>query len=360
MYLEAIVTLLKQELPNYSDNFSEKVAISSITHAAGTVTVVTTAVHGLSTNNVVTIVGVKQRTPITDITTVAGVAQVTTTIDHDLTLDYIDPSDQPAIEIDGTGIAAYDNTQTLDAVRSRRVFDFEVSGSPAQANTGYLLEDSPTGFSGVKTITVSNATTFTFTTTEDLPTTGDGGFVHSSIRISAEVLITRVLENYTKQLVDDFYLFAIPEDATASKSRHTLNDTTQNQTSGDDYRQRINMPFSLYLFIRTSNKLGGRSAYDDAITESTGIFKSIIGARIENPYHIDSFSSVIFEGHGFFDYNAAYYIHQFDFSFAFDLVKDDTIRSIDSVAFRDIDMYNKNTEDENILETLIDLDEEEV
>ncbi len=178
MYLKDAILLLQQNLPMYSDKFTEQKTIASISYAAGKVTVVTTTAHGLTTNEYINIVGAFQQTTISDITTVDGVATVTTSIDHDLTMDYAIATDQPPIVIAGCSIGAYNGSHTLLDVIDRNTFTFNIGGSPAQANDGYLEENSIGGYSGLKQITVINTTTFEFTPVKTPAPSCTNGVVH--------------------------------------------------------------------------------------------------------------------------------------------------------------------------------------
>ncbi len=154
-----------------------------------------------------------------------------------------------------------------------------------------------------------------------------------------------------------YWAFVVPSDSVASKSRHTATDATAIQTSGDDFRQKVITPFNIYLFIPTKNEIAGRASYDDMVLITSAIFKSILGASLPSPYYIESFSRVVFEAHGHFAYSGAYYIHKMEFSVVDDLIIEDTIRTFDDVAFRDLDCDIINSEDEIIADSTIKLDE---
>lgn len=356
MYLRDVITQLRSELPKYSTKFSERVAISSLSYAGGIVTVVTATDHGLETGDITSIVDAKQRTPITSITEADGVATVTTTIDHDLTTDYHDQDDQPDIEISGVTVGAYNGDWSLSDVTSRRIFTFEISGSPIDANDGYLLEPSPGGYSGLKEITKINDTTFTFTTSKTLATEGQRGYAHTNLRLTRSVTIDRFIEAYSKQLADDWWGVVVPENVQAAKNRHIFSDPTDMPTNGDEYRQKLIDNFSLYIIVPSKNDIAGGASYDEIIEESVGIFKALVGATLNSPYSISSFTKVIFEGHQFYTFLKAFYVHQFQFSVTDEIVNDDISTVEIDVAFRDLDYDIINENDEVIMENSIELD----
>jgi hypothetical protein len=356
MYLRDAVTLLRQEIPKYSTKFSESSNISSIVHAAGVVTVITLTDHGLTTGDAATIVDAKQRTPISSITVANGIATAVTTIQHDLTLDYESSDDQPSITISGVTISAYNGTWTLSSVPSRTTFTFAITGSPAAASDGYLLEPSVDGFSGLKEVTKVNDTTFTFTTSKPLASEGQGGTVHNDFRITRSASIERFIEAYSKQLTNDWWGIVTPEPVIASKNRNILSDSTDMPTPGDEYRQKLISVFSLYLLIPSKSDIAGGGSYDEVISESAGIFKSLLGAALQSPYTIGSFSKIILESHQFHSFLKAYYIHQFNFSITDQIIIDDFNTTSDDVAFRDIDFDILNNFDETLMDNTLQLD----
>lgn len=338
MYLRDVISQLRKEIPKFSDKFTNQLSIVSSSFSGGVVTIVTASAHGLETNDIVNVVDCQEKVPITNITTISDVATVTTSIDHDQTLDYQDQADQPPIGITESSVLAYNGSFSIKDILSRTSLTFDIAGSPAVASDGFLLRDSVDGYSGIKEITVIDATTFTFTTTKTLTTNGNGGVIHSSIRVSGDVDIERFTQAYSKQGVNEYWLAVIPESTTASKSRNVLSDATEQNVKGDAYRQKTLPIIEVYMFIPTSNEYSGRSAYDSAIDESIGLFKSLLAWRIPSPYSIKEYASVIFENHQPYLYNTAYYIHRFQFSTLQEIVCGDLFVSSGDVAFRDIDM----------------------
>ena len=338
MFIRDVITQLRQELPLYTDKFTDKIGITSSSFAAGVVTIVTSATHGLDTDDIINIVDCQEKVPISDIITVDDIATVTTTTDHDLTLDWQDRKEQPPVEIIESTIGNYNGSQVLTEVPSRTTFQFNITGSPAQASDGFILSESFEGYSGIKTVTVIDSTTFTFTTSKILTANGNGGFVHSNIRVSGGVDIDRSISAYSKQSTNEYWIMVIPESTAASKSRQSENDATDQNIKGNAYRQKILPVIDVYMFIPSSQNFSGREAYDRAIEESIGLFRSLLGWRVPSPYTIKEYASIIFENHQPFLYNTSYYIHKFQFSTLQEITFCDTFIQKGDVAFRDIDM----------------------
>lgn len=358
MFLRDVITQLREELPQYTDKFTEQVDISSSSFSGGVVTIVTSSAHGLETDDVINIVNCQEKVPISNITTLDDIATITTTIDHDLTLDFQDKADQPQIEIIESTITAYNGKFDLLSIPSRKTFTISVLGLPATASDGFLLRDSFKGYSGLKTVTVIDANTFTFTTTKTTITdNGNGGIIHKGIRVSGGVDINRSINAYSKQASNDFWLMIVPESTTSSKSRQTESDATDQNVKGDAFRQKTLPILDIYMFIPTSDKFSGRAAYDSAIEESVGLFRSLLGWRVPSPYSITEYASMIFESHQPFLYNTAYYIHRFQFSTLQEVICADIFVEKGDVAFKDIDMNMSIDSGTENTQTLIKLDQ---
>ena len=358
MYLRDIITQLRTELPKSSDKFSEKLTISSITFLAGIVTVVTTTDHGLESGDTATIVDAKQKTQITTLTRVGTTVTMVTTTPHDQTKDYIDPSEQPPIVIGGSSIAAYNGSWAIESTDNRTTITFEITTTPADADDGYLEENSVGGYSGIKEVTVLDSTTFTFETDKSLTSEGIGGFVHTDIRVAGALDVELAKEAYTKQEPDNYWMFVVPIIASASKDRHTENDSTYSLVKGDDYRQKVIAPFEIYVFIPSTGDIAGRASYDSMVEESVGLYRSLLRFKLPTPYTNDTFNRIIFETHGPEEFVKPYYIHKFTFSVTEELMISDSNTTSEDVAFRDIDLKIQNTFDVTIMETSLETDEE--
>lgn len=336
MYLRDVITQLRNKLPNFSNSFSEQLALSALSFSGGLVTASTATAHGYATGDILNIIAAQENVPITSISTVDGVATVVTSSDHGLTLDYQDPINQPEVEIFDCTVSGYNGSFVLVSVDNRTQFSFTIIGNPGAATDGGVKKLSPAGYSGLKEITVTTSTAFTYVA-ENLTANGVGGVAHSDLRISGDIDIERFGEAYSKQATAKLWLAVVPNPTAASKSRHSLNDSTSQFTEGQEYRQNILPAVNIYLFVPTSNKLSGRGAYDTAIEESIPLFNSLLTFKIASPYCISNYSGITFEAHGPFNYNSAFYVHEFTFSTVQQLVIGDGYTPNLDVAFRDIE-----------------------
>jgi hypothetical protein len=203
----------------------------------------------------------------------------------------------------------------------------------------------PFGFNGLfKVASVINTTSFTYTAIPSVPDVITAGNVHTKVRITSIDDIDAVVEQYTKQPVNDLWGFVVPEDVLASKDRSLNSDATASIVAGDDSRTRFIDPFSFYVFIPTStstgrqNNIGALEALDIARdTLILPLLRTLFGLKLPTPVTEQNKFQVNFVGHGQFPTNRAYYAHQYRFESVYDITDCDKVEPFDSRAFRDID-----------------------
>jgi hypothetical protein len=331
-----IVRQLISTIPHYTNLFSDEVAITSLTRAGSTVTVTTTAEHGLVTGQQINIINAITTITITNLTIVDGQGIATTANDHDLTLGY-----QETVTISGAVEAGYNGTFDLVDVPNRYTFIFTIPTSPSRPATGSpkLLVNLKSGYNGLKTITVTGLTTFTYsiTTTPASPAVGTIK-LRKNVRISGAISIDRFIESYTKQLENKLWLTVVLGGTSAGKDRFIYSDSTYSHTNGQDFRQRISSPFSIYAFIPSTHSISGMNERDIAEDLALVIFKAVLRFQIPSGFSDTTPFGITFLRHDFYQYNYAYYIHEFVFDNNYDLTYDDTVDTDDSRAFRDVDM----------------------
>jgi hypothetical protein len=125
-----IILQLQSVIPFYTDKFSEKISISTLTKSGAVATATATA-HGLINNDKVCVTGAVLNNPVT-ITRIGNVATAVSTYQHDLTLF----KTTTYINISGSVQADYNGTKKLLSVQNKNTFTFEVLNSPATPATG--------------------------------------------------------------------------------------------------------------------------------------------------------------------------------------------------------------------------------
>jgi len=362
MKASEIVSLLQARLPLFTDSFSDSVSVTSLTNPSGTEALVETdSAHGLVIGDLSVIKGAQSNIDITSLTRSGIVGELITLTDHDVTNGLIN------IEIAGATESEFNGTFKIITVANRRTITFiMVDSGPTVATGSPVLvngESAFRGYNGLQTvITVPTTTSFTYTLTGSGLKDATGIIsVNNGIRISGGTSIERIIAAYTTQPPTENWMFVILGDVVASKSRNIENDSIDSQTrgqQGDNFRQQIIQPVTIYTFIPTADELSARKARD----ESEDLFPSICGSILFNSFEsglsTPNQEALIFTNHGFQGYNSAFYIHQYSFEQTSDLTFEDTIGHDVDVAFRDISLIMNQTTGSETFTAEINLDEE--
>jgi hypothetical protein len=280
---------------------------------------------------------------------------------HDLTENW--PIDEPEIEIIGANETDYNGTHILKTVPNRKVFTYEIDTEPTTPATGNikLLSNLSRGYNGWHQVTVINSTTFTYEidTEPESPALGSP-IARTRARISGAVTAERAIESYTKKSPDESWGFVVVGNAVANKDRAIFSDATAKFGNGDDYRQEIIQPFSVYVFEPATDSIAARRERDKMEDLVRPFFKSLLRIKFPTGLTEDPYSGCVFASHGFFDYVGSYYIHEFTFETTGWIIETDTL-DFESVAFRDIFVnYGSqfDTSDDIIMTDSINLDDE--
>lgn len=356
-----IVNRLAIKLPTFVDDFTTNHAVLSVTRSGTTVTVTTFDEHGLSVDSAVNIVGA--RTPITidTIVRIGIMATLTTDTDHDAT----ETIGFENVEIEGATEPEFNGTFKLLTVPNRRNIMFQVDDSGPLSATGSPLlvngENIFNTYNGLQKVTaVPTTTTFEYETENDTLFTPASGVISAKERprISAGVSYERILSSYTSQLDSDIWIFVVMEDAIAQKNRQITVDSTDNLQRTNYFEQRITQTLSLYLFIPSTTEIAARKARDKAEELFLPICRSILLLKFDSLLSEKFVNPLQFNGHGFHDYNSAFYVHRFTFEQTLQMAFEDTVGADDDVAFRDICLTMGVDVGTETIDTDIDLDDE--
>jgi hypothetical protein len=354
-----IIRQLWLTLPRYTNLFSDDIAISSLTRSGTTVTAITTAPHGLTTGMYAYIYGAQTPITVTSLTQVNNIATAITASNHDYTEHY-----QDNVNISEAIQPEYNGLHPLLTVPNRRTFTYSITGNPTSPATGTIktIQDIKHGYNGLYQITKIDNITFTYQITSSPESPAQGTIIaRSNIRITGANGLDRATQSYTKQAQSKLYAFVVLDNVTASKDRFTFTDATYTNTTGQDFRQRVIEPFSIFVFMPTADEIAGLNTRDLMQDLAQPIFKSILRFKFDSIFTDETNFGIIFTEHQFIGYTPAYYIHEFKFENQYDITYDNTVDSDDSVAFRDIDLkFNSdlNSIHNQIMHTNVDLDDQ--
>lgn len=339
MKASEIVQQLAAVLPKHSDVFTTNVNITSLTQAAGTATAVTDAAHGLTAGKQVNIIGAQTPIVISTLTRSGVIGTMVTATAHDFTERF-----STETEIADATEAEFNGTFTILTVPNRTTVTFTMADSGATVATGSpkLLNGANylNQYNGLwEVATVPSTTSFTFTVPATLASPATGTPIAKSLpRISAVVNAEIIISAYTQQPQPDVWAFVVLGDVSASKSRHIDSDAVDNIQRGDNFRQQIIQPVTVYVVIPSSAENAARAARDQCEDLLQPLSKSLVFKAFSTGLNVETKGPLNFVGHGFVDYSRAWYMHAFEFQQVVDMTFEDTVGYDDDVAFRDIDL----------------------
>lgn len=353
-----IVNQLAAYLPTQVDDFTTNISITSLTRSGTTATATTSTAHGLAVSNQVNITGALSPIEIVSINRTGIMATMVTAADHDMT-----ENAGFNVQISGANEAEFNGAFILLSVPNRRTIIFQVADSgPATATGSPLLLNGSNPYqtyNGLREVTaVPSVTTFEYTVLSTIYPTASGTITARTLpRISAAVNFERLLESYTKQEVDQAWLFVVMGDGIADKDRNSGTDSIANIQRGNYFNQRLIQQVSFYVFLPTSSEIAGMVVRDRCEELLSPICKSVLGVKF--PSLVENTNNpMMLSGHGLQAYNTAFYVHQYAFEATLQLGPTDIFDPQDDVAFRDIDLTMGLDIGTETFNTLIDLDEE--
>ena len=346
MKIAEVVDQLATIIPQVSDFFSDTIAITSISSDGAIVSVQTSAAHGLINGEFLNVRNVESENSIVSVifTTVNGVSQleILTALNHDLTLNPRETITQ-FVKLDGFTDSAWNGSLELIEVSNRKTFKIinGIVGTPTLNNNEVLLEIVLGRFNGPQTATVSDATNFTYHAT--FTSIGRSGDVQVKIRIAGVVNFQRALDQYTKQLINGFFMFVVATTATiANKSRGSQSDINDEQTQQSHFNENIRDGFIILVVANVASEAGSFTSMDNIRDE---VFKSILlavrGFKFSSGLACEPNQVASFLSHGTLAYDNSRYIHQFIFEMPLVMTIEDSIQP-KTRAFRDISFTNSN------------------
>lgn len=358
MRLSEVVSQIQLVLPKYTDYFSTSLEIASIVATDTLATIDTVLDHNLSVedDDAVVIVGVSQKNSISSISKDGLVYTIETIEDHDLTFGF---PGYETISLGGFTDSEWNDNFKLLSTPTRKSFTIQsINTLPALNTNEYLSEIRIDGVNGRFAATVTSGTQFTIPG-DFKPGSYTGGLVKKTTRIAGSVSIERALEQYTKQSVENLWMFVTMSDATISKDRNAMSDAVATIAAGEDIRMRMIDGFSIFIVKNTKNELAAVNALDIARHELLSpISKTLFGVRFSTGLSGDGDFSAIMTGHNFVEYNRATLVYQYNFEFVTDMTVEDAVENTDTKAFTDI-VYNQevggdDTDDMSVGIKLID------
>lgn len=355
MKIADVVNQARAILPEYTELFGDVLSIATIVASGGVATVTTSAAHNLSTGTAVNLSGVETRTAIATATKVGNVVTFTTSTDHDLTFGW---PEHENITLFGFDDVNWNDTFKLGSLPNRRTFTVQsVLAAPTGA-LGVLLEPKRVdGINGVYSVTVTGSTTFTISGSFiDGTYTPVNGTVAGGVRMAGTIDIRAVLDKYTKQSVNDYWLFVEPVDADVSKDRSTYSDAVATRSRGQDMRTRILDGFNTYIIAPCTDALMAVPQLDVCRHDLlSAMMRTFYGVEFDTGLTLNNEFKTILVSHGVFAYEKAFLVYRYEFQVVSDLTDSDQVLPSDTRAFRNVD-YTEQVGDDDITNLTVNVD----
>lgn len=312
-----VVNRLKEELPKFTDDFSTILSVSSLIRSSTTITCTTSAAHGLTTGNYVTIRGAKEPIALDTITFSNGIATATSLTDHKLSDPSLYSPENLPLYVEISGATGFNGTWELVSVPTSLTFTFKVSGSPSNVSGGFLLLEDQDGYNGYRQITVTSATTFTYSTTSTIQSPAQG-----TIEVSC---LTRIDYAATAQRIQDYYsanssgilqtcAFVVMGQNQAFRNDTVVGDSSSAKRTNESYWYTLQQAFSIYVVIPSATSTLGGNTADTAKSYLQPIIKTLSNFIFESDFNEAQTQPCVFANDEGDDYIQATYTHRFDFS----------------------------------------------
>ncbi len=334
-----IVSQLTSSLPLRTNKFTKDVSVFSLTRSGTIITAACNEQHGLKPGDGAVIVGSFVPIVASTLTRSGVVGQVILATRHDLT-----PTANKFVVLSGSNEPEFNGTFKIIGITDDVTITFEMADSgPVTATGSPILENGESAlrqYDGpYEVLEVPSDSSFTFTNSVAGLADPIGTIIaRVKPRITAAATVDRIIQVYTEQKTDDFWMFVVLEDVVASKSRQIRSDAIDNLTRSTEFRQQIIQPFSIYILIPTVDSVSGREARDDAEDLFRSICQAILFAQFPSGLFANKLGAVQFVSHGTFNYNSAIYVHAYGFQQVVDLYFEDTVGPDLDVAFRCINL----------------------
>ena len=271
MQIQSILNILYENMPKYTDNYTDQLSVSSISSDnTGLVTVVCSADHGLADDEYITAVGYE------------NLNQVTAVNGQVVTLDYpaniTNNDDIENVTFQTAGEQAFDSI-TTDGL------DITLTDDATAPSVGdFLLDNFPRFWvNGTYQVKVVDTTTFTYQAESQQASSFTGGKVHARHRIYGSITgDTSAFDNAQSSVsFDKPKLMILPLEITTSKSRYNNNDATNWDTAGTSNKQTVIRNFAVVALQDITEELNSIEVFDRIDSEDqTYVLNCLFGQYV--------------------------------------------------------------------------------
>jgi len=342
MRIREIEYQLRTYIPLHTDKFVSWSSVVSYSVSTNIATIQTTLSHGLSVGDIVHLRDVIFPNPITSLTQSQGVG--TAILQHDT--DFTFPNSE-TITISGANEADYNGTFNIISIPDRQTINFDIpftapvtaTGSPVSEEVNLLR------YNGLfQVVSIPTATTFTIAVDGPnfIALSGVEFYNIADVRIVGEISEERMLNSYTNQDIDVWWMFIVASTSNVSKNKDIATDFDFSYSQGDYIRQQVQESFTLYVVVPSQDTITTVDDQDICRNElKLSIINSIVGFFPLKLYR-NSYEGVYYESDSISTYNTSYYIHAYNFSTTVNLASPDTFVP-NSIAIKTIEFNHIDT-----------------
>lgn len=370
MKLSDLVKQAQNKLPLYTDYFSDKVKVSSLTAGIDgkTCRLETEYAHSLVEGANFTIQGAKVQNKIVSLTQSHGLGRLVTEYNHQVTKNTpLRKGDSTHITIQGAEQEEYNGTFLIMDIPNCNVIEFSIDkNAPAKATgSPYITEDCYANFNGrqtVKEVIDENTVEFELEKATQIDEAVGDIYIRTGVRISGEYSIEHALEAYEQNDTNELWGFCILDGANVSKSRVNKTDAIATVSAGADVRAELVQDFNFFVIIPTTSEYCWVDFVDLANELRKPIMKTFHRARLESGA-TDEDCHLAFVGDQPVDTTTkAFMVYQYKFQTTINIQNEDGVEPEFSPAIRSLNMYHKpnfaNGEDTKYMHTEGDIPDE--
>ena len=370
MKLSDLVKQAQNKLPLYTDYFSDRVKVTSLTNdGQSTVcTLETEDAHSLQVGADFTIQGAKVKNRIVSLTQTHGLGRIVTEFNHQVTKNTpLRKGDSTHIPIQGAEQEEYNGTFLIMDIPNCNVIEFSIDKNAPATATGnpYITQDCYANYNGRHTVSAvvdDNTVQFDMGSIPDAQTAVGDIYIRTGVRISGEYSIEHALEAYEQNDTDELWGICVLDGANISKSRVNKTDAIATVMSGLDVRAELVQDFNFFVIIPTTSEFCWIDFVDLAQELRKPILKTFHRARLESGA-TDEDCHLAFVGDQPVDTTTkAFMVYQYKFQTTINIQNEDGVEPEFSPAIRSLDMYHKpnfaNGEDTAYMHTEGDIPDE--
>lgn len=350
MKLSELVTQAQKKLPLYTDYFSNKISVASLS-AEGNICTLQTAEntpHGLEVGQSFIIEGAKIQNNIKSLTQSHGLGVLVTEAPHQVTKNSpLRKGDSTHITIYGANEEAYNGTFLIMDIPNANVIEFSIDKNAPNTATGtpYLKEDCYANYNGRQIVdTVISETELTFKLPKAPMAENAIGdiFIRAGVRISGEYSIEHAIESYEANADGQLWGFCVLSGANISKSRINHTDALATVLKGSDLRIDLIQDFDFFVIIPTTSDYCWIDFVDIANELRKPILKTFHRAKLDSDL-TDEDTYLAFVGDQPVDTTTkAFMVYDYKFQNTINICNEDGIDAEFEPAIRKLNMYNKD------------------